>query len=371
MAETKTSDVVFFLGAGASAPFGIPTMKQLVVDFEQFLSGYGTKGERAKYLSIKQRLGYELGREVDLEAIFTVIDGMLNYSSERLGMLSLYSAVRFVKPNKQDLETYRSLRGKFQSFVREKCLIPEGSFDKIGKVYKDFFNRFALELQASGTNSKGGHYYQNDWAIFTTNYDTCLECYWRKITRIGVDVGFQSDDSRAVHTLRSRRFLQEGTGGIHLFKLHGSISWKIDRETDEVTEEDIPTGLSITGRHFAGEAMLYPIAEKELYLDPYISMLLRLNWELEKNPIWIVIGYSFNDPTILEIFLKKSNRHKHLILVHKRANEVCANRLRDFKGKISPMEREFGCNGKFPSVNYSIILRLKGNPKFGRGKVFG
>ena len=33
MSEIKSSDVVFFFGAGASAPFGIPTMKQFVTDF--------------------------------------------------------------------------------------------------------------------------------------------------------------------------------------------------------------------------------------------------------------------------------------------------------------------------------------------------
>jgi len=41
-----SSDVLFFFGAGASAPFGIPTMKQLVLDFGHFLAENGTDKEK-------------------------------------------------------------------------------------------------------------------------------------------------------------------------------------------------------------------------------------------------------------------------------------------------------------------------------------
>ncbi len=34
----KSEDVVFFFGAGASAPFEIPTMRQFVTDFKGFLN---------------------------------------------------------------------------------------------------------------------------------------------------------------------------------------------------------------------------------------------------------------------------------------------------------------------------------------------
>ena len=43
----NANNVVFFFGAGASAPFGIPTMKQFVVDFEKKLEKEGTKRKDA------------------------------------------------------------------------------------------------------------------------------------------------------------------------------------------------------------------------------------------------------------------------------------------------------------------------------------
>ena len=86
-----TEDVVFFFGAGASAPFGIPTMGQFVVDFEKFLNANAERKERELYSDIKQTLETKIHRNVDLEAVFTVIDGIIHYDDpEKLGMLALY-----------------------------------------------------------------------------------------------------------------------------------------------------------------------------------------------------------------------------------------------------------------------------------------
>ena len=201
----------------------------------------------------------------------------------------------------------------------------------------------------------------------------CLEYYWRQVARAGIDTGFAFDNVRAVRVLRSQRFLQDEPS-LKLFKLHGSVNWKIEKETGEITEEDIPIGTSMTGRRFVGDVMLYPIAEKELYLDPYISMLLRLNRELERKSVWVVIGYSFSDPVVREIFLRKSKREKHLILLHPKAIEVRNRRLSGIKGKVSLMEKRFGLpedkviGGKraenYQKVNHQIIHKLKEEPKF-------
>ena len=110
--------------------------------------------------------------------------------------------------------------------------------------------------------------------------------------------------------------------------------------------------------------MLYPIAEKELYLDPYISMLMRLNRELERKSTWVVIGYSFNDPIIREIFIRKSNEKKHLILVHKSADKIYSDKLPEIKGKVDPMNKEFGLEDTFRQTNHQIIHKLKDNPHF-------
>jgi hypothetical protein len=194
MPEVYSHDIVFFFGAGASAPFGIPTMQQFVSYFEKELEYDGDAtinwtddersrvyGEKWLYMEIRETLKKNLGRPVDLEAVFTVVDGLLNYSPERLGLLSLYAATDFKKhlTDKSQQDACRSLREKFQCFVRDKCIIPEESFSKIGAVYRDFFNRFALELPGANTfRQSHGYSWSDRWTMFTTNYDTCLEYYW-------------------------------------------------------------------------------------------------------------------------------------------------------------------------------------------------
>ena len=80
-----SSDLTFFLGAGASAPFGIPTMKQLVVNFEEMLENNGTNEELDVFRDIKNTLENVLQRPTDLEDVFTVIDGIMNYGLDRIG----------------------------------------------------------------------------------------------------------------------------------------------------------------------------------------------------------------------------------------------------------------------------------------------
>ena len=366
-------DVLFFFGAGASAPFEIPTMKQFVSDFEEYLRENANKSDRELYTDIKQTLNSKTRKDIDLEAVFSVINGIINYSHpEQLGMLSLYfTELREGFPHKVDMESCKRLQREFQKFVKEKCVIPDESFPKIKAVYKDFFNRLALESADAQYESKEDYTWFGNWTMFTTNYDTCLEYYWRDVVRVPVDTGFTNDPARKMEVLSPDKFLKSKLGVPQLFKIHGSISWLIEEESGKIIEV-AEKGNSMMGRRYKGEMMLYPIAEKELYLDPYISMLWRLNRELEKKKIWIVVGYSFNDPVIREIFLKNFANTTQMILVHPHADEVINQRLPEFRGRIKYHRRRFGLledipyGGKqqikepmYKKVNHQIIHLLK------------
>jgi hypothetical protein len=266
------------------------------------------------------------------------------------------------------VETCNKLKLKFQSFIKDKCDIPR-TFAKIGKVYRDFFNRIAVEL---GNYVGSGRYaYGGSWNMFTTNYDTCLEYFWREVVQIDLDTNFQYDRIRKRDVLRPNSILAEPPMGIiKLFKLHGSFNWLIDEKTGDVIEVT-EKGSSLMGRSYSGEMVLYPIAEKELYLEPYVSMLTRLNRELKRKMIWIVIGYSFNDPVIQGIFHKNWSSSKRLILVHPQATEIINRKLSGINA--DPVEKYFGLtevsefSGKkedYRHVNHQIVHKLKAVPKF-------
>lgn len=243
--SVNSSDIVFFFGAGASAPFKIPTMKQFVTDFEVLLAEKASKEEERTYEEIKETLEKRLKKQVDLEAVFTVIDGMLNFSPEKIGLLPLYCANELKAPSSEKIEIYSSLKKRFQDFVKEKCVIPEESFPNIKDVYQDFFNRFALESNQYNVNKKFAFY--SNWGMFTTNYDLCIEYYWREVAQVGIDTGFDFDRVRNVTVLRPYKLLQEGTGSMQLFKLHGSVDWLIEKGTNDVIEEEMVRGQSHMG----------------------------------------------------------------------------------------------------------------------------
>jgi hypothetical protein len=370
MERFDSRDIVFFFGAGVSSPFGIPTMKQFVTDFESYLNNNADGKERELYLDVKMTLEGKLGRPPDLEAIFSVIDGIINYDNpEKLSMFTLYFATQYREkfPSKEDVQTANNLKQKFQAYVKEHCLFPESTYKQIENVYKDFFNRIAHE--SSHYNNTLDFVYNNDWTLFTTNYDLILEYYWCEIVQFALDTNFAWNESRRMNILDSRNILAEQTGKIKLFKLHGSINWQIEGRTKDIVEIS-EGGSSLMGRKYIGELMLYPIAEKQLYLEPFISMLVRLNRELQKKNIWLVIGYSFNDPVIHEIFLQHCSEKKHVILVHPKAQLIADKKFVGTKAKISPINEKFGLTpdqsvyGKsskpFTEVNKEIMLNILG-----------
>jgi hypothetical protein len=357
----NADEALFFFGAGASAPFGIPTMKQFVLDFEEELKQKGTNKEQTMYAQIKSSLEERLHDSVDLEGVFTVIDGIINCCTERLGLLSIYLASEIRQPTESEVETCKHLRQIFHSFVRENCLIPEPSFDKISQVYRDFFNRFWVESDRKNLlyQAKGKYRYCLNWAMFTTNYDTCLEHYWRQVARVNLNTATKAREETRTWILDPELFKLQG---LSLFKLHGSISWLLEGD-GTITEEQALMGRQLLGRQFIGEMMVYPIQQKELYLEPYISMFKQLNSQLRLKPIWIVIGYSFNDPVIQEIFVRNSSEDKRIVILHPEARKVKETRLKDVKCKdIALLNQRFG-EANFTAVNYAIIKSLKENPR--------
>jgi len=355
-----SSDLTFFLGAGASAPFGIPTMKQLVVNFEEMLENNGTDEELNVFRDIKNTLENVLQRPTDLEDVFTVIDGIINYGLDRIGLLAAYSSIiNFTKIPSQPAERVIcvKLQKKFENFIRRECMIPEKSFPEIFNVYQDLYTKISASTQRSSSNthlSRGTVRYCT-WTIFTTNYDTCLEYFWRERVRANLYTGFRYDQSRHTQVLDT---VFKKTNDLTLVKLHGSLNWMLEPD-GTIVEEIAPPGRSYIGRTYEGPMMIYPIQQKELYLEPYVSMFSRLNRELQDRMNWVIIGYSFNDPIVREIFLKNSDDGKRIVFLHPHADDVIKEHLSDLRGEIFPLKDYFGQHEKYQNVNQEIVDNLE------------
>jgi hypothetical protein len=243
---------------------------------------------------------------VYIEAIFSVIDGLREYNIENIGELSICSSRKFLKqtllekqvPAKTILE---SLERRFQRFIRICCQLKSKYRQKMVNTYTNFFNIISNTTNAPQTSSNLK--YDNRWTLFTTNYDRCLEAFWRENFRVSLDTGFRGKDG----TLSSDHFLytygsqvsslRNVSGNPRLVKLHGSITWLKREDTGEIEEQifHLDQGFSElgTGSLYTDKIVIYPLRQKQLYVDPYILMFYLLNKELALGTVWIVVGYPF------------------------------------------------------------------------------
>ena len=105
--------------------------------------------------------------------------------------------------------------------------------------------------------------------------------------------------------------------------------------------------------------MVYPLSQKELYFTPFIQFFTILDSELKQRKIWIIIGYSFRDIIIRNMFEKalEANRSK-IILIHPRATEV-KNLFKDeFHKQIFCLEKYFANKDSYEEINKEIALTI-------------
>ena len=104
---------------------------------------------------------------------------------------------------------------------------------------------------------------------------------------------------------------------------------------------------------------MYPLIEKELYVDPYIQMFYCLNKELENKRVCLTIGYSFRDPIIRKIFHKNflNDSNKKIILVDPHTTEIIQTYFENFHENFLPIEQYFG-HTDYKKVNEEIKIAL-------------
>ena len=154
---------LFFFGAGASRPFDIPTMKEMVSEFQKELaisSGRGIRDEVQLYSRVATSLRQSFGR-VDLESIFTVVDGIAQGKTLKdLGYFATFLAKnrRFATllrpPLREDRETAQRLRARFEGYVKRVCWVRPDKFSSILSTYLAFFHEVS---RVFGSNSSFNH----------------------------------------------------------------------------------------------------------------------------------------------------------------------------------------------------------------------
>lgn len=328
-----------FLGAGASQPFGIPTMQQLVSEFEEEIKKSNKPSVRlySKIRTIQQK--WYKNKNVDIESIFSVIDGLTkNNIPEDFGHLPLYLMADKNAVNKisiQDQKDAKELKSQLEAFIKQKS-VPTLHDEEIIKIYEETYSPLFSNLTTLGKQKFPHEHTLNvGWKAYTTNYDTIFEGFWGDFARVN---DFFEIEQHSTHQVFTK---EKDVSDQCIIKLHGSINWlkrKIDNQI--MKKGDAPT------RHqTSGEVMIFPIQQKDLYLYPWIYQFLHFKQALEETAEWVIVGYAFNDEFILNIFKEALTSAKHLIIINPQAEHLKQLFPKELHEQISILPIKFG--GKY------------------------
>lgn len=374
---------MLFLGAGASKRFGIPSMggeNGLSEKFEREIIENNlklTRGEQEVYLDIKKVLGTnnqediltvlnDLSKELknpsvsyfkfNLDSLFKkgeefipkhieCLKGAINQLERKIksqqggrprrrhffarsirnheGKKKMYEERIEELTNLQKILEGKkllfhsvlseNLKSKIIEFIKKECNIGE-------KIESDISVRTNIKSNYDGL-FEILEKYPSYFSIFTTNYDTVIEKYIEFKGKFGE---FYDGFSYSDHGIKTGVWNPEGYSKnykIKLFKLHGSVDQYYHGEYGIIKTPKLILK--------AENAMVYPMREKEVYKDPFFELFTRLKDCLtnKDTEICIVIGYSFGDEHIQNIFndAVKRNRKLKILLGNKNPNEVMKN----------------------------------------------
>jgi hypothetical protein len=268
--------VAFLLGAGASFPFGIPMMRQF---YERFIEYIGQRRDHCLPLVEKLTAGTAIP---DLEVL---IQRLENVRAIRSGLAILGSEDEGVS---SELVLADELRGYLDMFLIETC--EQFDLDKV----KTKLSRFVKQA------------YETDAYIFTTNYDRLVEVAALS-ARIPLSDGFEAPSSRP-----ESRWNGDFSRALRLVKLHGSVNWYEEEESDSLYR--LERGYSLPsyeyrlthGNRALRPLMIIPTLEKAVLKQPYARLLMQFGDALRDLELFVVIGNSLRDDHLRNTVMERA-----------------------------------------------------------------
>lgn len=292
---------IFLLGAGASAPLGLPTAEGFLKDFQP------TNGNLfhavCEHLDVKTT-------EADVEAIMPILEDLSQVSESCLH--SLFANGRTKNIVKFD-PTEFNVGGSFTSPCTPANIEKGISvvLDDLSQEAKRLYTEIKTHSLRKLKNFKYGDAFEllkgvfqravsenNPTKIFTTNYDLVIErafCdnylnlsrFWKSLGAKDLYLGFKptalsinifSLDSKTINT----------PGVISIFKLHGSVNWLSydgNVTSSGLTVPDDPDDICVIYPGYKG------VPEKE----PFVTLHLEFLKSLQEADRLISIGFAFRD----------------------------------------------------------------------------
>jgi len=146
--EAKLTTLLF-LGAGASSPFGIPTMTEMVSKFEKYLKDENIP-QRLLYSQIKDTLSKGFNTtKIDIESVFSVIAGISSgVTSKDMGAMPYYYIRRHgseIEFSPKEIEDAKILQDELEKFIKKECQF-SGTDDEKQEAFENSYEALFRSL---------------------------------------------------------------------------------------------------------------------------------------------------------------------------------------------------------------------------------
>ena len=308
---SRSKDIIFLLGAGASAEAGIPVSAQMISRVEEQM--LNDKAQRELYNHVKSAIHFSAGLKGRFgDAVPFNIETLVNtlYELERNEEHPLYPFIaswnsRFVALAGSDFSAVRHFRQNILEALK-KWMCPEDA-------NKGNYYRGLVTLQ------KELNYPLH---VFSLNYDLCVERLNQ--TEFRVETGFE--EYGPDYSWDWERFVDLESGNnlspqLVLYKLHGSINWKRNPATKElfsveqIQSVDADKMELIFGREFKLEAA-----------DPYLFFAYKFRDLSLESKLIVTLGYGFGDGHINKMLTQslRNDPQRRLLVIQRCQEKDCA-----------------------------------------------
>ncbi len=287
----------FFLGAGSSIDAGLPSAKDLYTRIYHLLGNHAHDTSiKDHWQHIFEKIHSHCGK--DIEETISLIKQIGDYPEDIAILLEFLDATA----NNSVKELTRDFQALF-GFINETCL--QEIFEITDNSRVAYIKKFV---------SLAGHFAMN---VFTLNYDNVVELA-AKDSSVSLFDGTSISESCDFPLFTNNFSTTERC--INLYKLHGSISWKIDLLSPA------PRMISANnlGNQFTHPAMVFGKRDKLRSDGFFLDLLFEFNRKLLQSDKLCIIGYSFSDEHINKFMTQwwSSDISQQVIIVDPAINSV-------------------------------------------------
>ena len=302
--------VPLFLGAGASATFGMPTTKEFLESMQKNLDDPCHKNIVRTFTIDKHFKDVEYVLQALRDIVrFAKSDGG-RFTSSVLTSSDLARVCREFKGS-DPYSVFADLEKKIEDLVLRAYSWNFDHNEDLRSIYEPIFS--ILETAT------------DEITVFTTNYDDVVENYCKAAKHYSCVDGFVMDND--IPKWNEKNYYEVDVKyQVYLYKLHGSLTWKEHKKYGIIKSPyESHRGAPNITRDIVIMPTRSPKEEEKRY--PFNRLFQMFEEKLETAKGCIVVGYSFRDKRINEVLLNFIEKMRIMVVISPTAVEDVKNNL--------------------------------------------